>query len=74
MSKKNNQSTKTTTILIAAIAVIAVIGGAYIYFIYIPGFEAERASLLTLNTHADPQTLDPALAFDTSSYSIIVNV
>ena len=71
MEKRNN---KTTTILIISIVSIALIGGAYFYFIYLPSFNEERARLLTLNTHADPETLDPALAFDTSSYSIIVNV
>jgi peptide/nickel transport system substrate-binding protein len=74
MGSRNSKSNKTTTILIIAIFALAIIGGAYGYFVYLPSYEEERSRLLTLNTHSDPQTLDPALAFDTSSYSIIVNV
>ena len=74
MAKKNKQTIKPTTILIVSIIAITIIGGAYLYFGYLPSYQEERARQLTLNTHADPQTLDPALAFDTSSYSIIVNV
>jgi peptide/nickel transport system substrate-binding protein len=74
MSKRNKQSTKPTTILIVSAIAIAILGGSYLYFVYLPSYQTERAHQLTLNTHADPQTLDPALAFDTSSYSIIVNV
>lgn len=74
MGKRSTKSNQNTTILIASIIILVIIGGAYAYFVYLPSYREERANLLTLRTHADPQTLDPALAFDTSSYSIIVNV
>lgn len=73
MSRRQNRSINPLIIVVLVI-VVASAGGAYYFFVYIPNFNEQRSRLLTLNTHADPQTLDPALAFDTSSYSIIVNV
>jgi peptide/nickel transport system substrate-binding protein len=73
MSRRKKKSFNPL-IIVAIVIVVAIVGGAYYFLVYIPQFNEERSRLLTLNTHADPQTLDPALAFDTSSMSIIVNV
>lgn len=75
MGRKAGRTRKTNAIiLIVFIVALSVIGSLYTLTVYLPMYETERSHLLSLVTHADPQTLDPALAFDQSSYSIIVNI
>jgi peptide/nickel transport system substrate-binding protein len=56
------------------VVVVASAGIWYYFFIYIPGYEAERARLLTFNAIANPVDLDPALASESDSNRIVINV
>jgi len=61
-------------LLVLPVIVIAAAGLWYYFMVYTPQYEAERLRLVTLYTTADPIELDPALAYDTDSNRVIMNV
>jgi len=54
--------------------VLALTGVSSYFVLYLPYHESERERLLTFTTDLEPNDLDPALAYDTDSFSIILNV
>ncbi len=59
---------------IIAIVVIVILVAAAWFVLYPPGEKAKNPDTFTWDTIGDPQTLDPAEAYDTASTAVIQNV
>ena len=73
MAEKGKER-RTPLLLVLPVVVIVAAGLWYYFAVYTPQYEAERLRLVTLYTTADPIELDPALAYDTDSNRVIMNV
>lgn len=66
---------KNLIIALAVVAIVVVCAGSYLYYTqyYSPKYEVELEELQTLTValSSEPRDLDPAIAYDVSSYDII---
>ncbi|MCJ7634236.1 ABC transporter substrate-binding protein [Candidatus Bathyarchaeota archaeon] len=74
MKNKVDNTRKLSAALIAVIIALASTGIWSYFAVYTPYYETERARLLTFTTDLIPNDLDPALAADTDSLSLVLNV
>jgi len=74
LEKKSRNSRKLKIAVVAVIVVLALTGTWSYFALYLPYQESERERLLTFTTILEPRDLDPALAYDTDSFSIALNV
>ncbi|NIM45222.1 MAG: hypothetical protein GTO54_06250, partial [Nitrososphaeria archaeon] len=72
--KRASNTRKLAVLAVVVIVALASVGVWYYLAIYMPQYEEERIRLLTLFTSGVPADLDPALAIDLDSLSIIYNV
>ena len=74
MEKKSNNTRRLKSAVVAVMVVLALTGVWSYFALYTPYHESERTRLLTFTTDLEPKDLDPALAYDTDSFSIVLNV
>ncbi|MEM1592191.1 MAG: ABC transporter substrate-binding protein [Candidatus Bathyarchaeia archaeon] len=65
---------KVAAVIIAVILIAAIAGGVYYFYVIPAGREVKNPDTIIEATIGEPETLDPAWAYDTASGEVIFNI